>query len=71
MNNAEETLTILGPPEGITINGQFDFGLIEVEDSVLNLKNLTLTEGSDSGGWSGVLRRRHCEHLGMHLRAIC
>ena len=29
MNNAAENLTIVGPAEGITINGQFDFGLID------------------------------------------
>jgi predicted outer membrane repeat protein len=51
MTNDEETLTIVGPAAGITIDGQFDFELVDVEnDSTVNLKNLTLTEGSDPQG---------------------
>ena len=69
MTNGDETLTIVGPAAGITINGQLDFELMDVEDgSTLTLKNLTLTEGSDRPGWSVVLRRRHCEHRGLHLQ---
>jgi hypothetical protein len=50
MNNASESLTIIGPAAGITINGNLDLGLINVEDSTLSLKNLTLTEGSAPAG---------------------
>src|SRR5271166_6374160 len=50
MNNAAENLTIVGPAPGITINGRFDIELIDVEDSTLTLKDLTLTEGSNEGG---------------------
>jgi len=51
MTNEDESLTIVGPAPGITINGQFDLELIDVEDgSTLTLKNLTLTEGSDPQG---------------------
>lgn len=50
MNNGAGSLTILGPPEGITIKGQSDFALIDVQDSVLTLKNLTLTKGSNEEG---------------------
>src|SRR5271167_1258907 len=44
MTNEDENLTIIGPAAGITINGQFDIELIDIEDSTLTLKNLTLTE---------------------------
>ena len=50
MNNAAESLTIIGPAAGITINGNLDLGLIDVDDSNLTLKNLTLTEGSAPQG---------------------
>jgi hypothetical protein len=50
MNNDAERLTIIGPAAGITINGQLELGLINVEDSNLTLKNLTLTEGSAPQG---------------------
>jgi hypothetical protein len=53
LDNSSEELLIEGPAfAGITINGQFDFPLIEVEDAnSLLLENLTLTEGdSEVGG---------------------
>jgi hypothetical protein len=50
MNNAAESLTIIGPAAGITINGNLDLELINVEDSTLTLKNLTLTGGSAPEG---------------------
>jgi hypothetical protein len=51
MTNGAETLSIVGPAAGITIDGQLDFELVDVEDgSTLTLKNLTLTEGSDDQG---------------------
>ena len=50
MTNDAESLTIVGPAAGITINGQFDFELMDVEGTTLTLKNLTLTQGSDEQG---------------------
>jgi hypothetical protein len=55
INNSSEDLLIEGPAYGgITINGLFNIELIDAEDTLLLLENLTLTKGI-SGAGGGVL----------------
>jgi hypothetical protein len=51
VNNPSESLAILGPPYGgITIDGQFNFELVDVEDSTFEVENLTFTRGANVVG---------------------